>query len=474
MGRRRNKNRRNKKGGHNAIQIANERVEVKIVGNFGRWQCGGCGSQNYTDEYFITGPRPVPPACWRCGRRWRVVAIADTTKAGNIAYYLIGVGAVSPSPTVEVKKKEEKKKRKKKVQPDVRVKVGLPTGGEAQLRSDGKLWKEGGSCGAKALVQMRDEEVMVGLNGDREGVELEAELLEEPDPEEWKVPQVTLTRWASVLLSFDTEAMCIYGKHRKTGKWLAVVPEQECSAAGVDVDDFSAAIERLVSGGYRRVGTIHTHPGFGTFASGIDTGEMWDEFGGVHIILNRKGDAKYYYSTGTVTWPLGTKDGWKATSLWKGKIKPDEERRSCVGLVTEVGRKDVGEVVKKRTFVQTQVTQAKGVGKNTQKTESVGLVGGYSGYNSTYVLCNTMQEVVQQMKERYTFTQGEKNAVDWLEMMVAKLGIAAEGADKTILKLRLKAAGERNWKFWEGLKELSDELLRVREILVGVTVKGGV
>jgi hypothetical protein len=142
--------------------------------------------------------------------------------------------------------------------------------------------------------------------------------------------------------------LCLFGKHRTEDSWLAVVPKQECTGASVEVEDFGPALELLTSRGYRKVGTIHTHPGGGSQCSGIDTGDtLWggeDRFSGVHGIIGKtSGDTTFYYCMGGETFKLGGQ--WKRKNLWKKR--PEDIPVQTISLLAEDSTYDISKMITK-------------------------------------------------------------------------------------------------------------------------------
>lgn len=194
---------------------------------------------------------------------------------------------------------------------------------EGIVREDGALWHTPKSYGGVAVVEMKQGQIIQAVTGTYEKSTAEAPepILLSPPSTDYKLPLSILRTWATVLMQFDTEALVVYGRNRKHhDRWLAVVPEQEVSSTSVDVDDFGPACELLSKRGYERVGTIHTHPGGMTTCSRTDTGELWDGFGGIHLIVARTGGIGCYYSAGGMTWRLGTKE-WMYGSAWDKKVQ---------------------------------------------------------------------------------------------------------------------------------------------------------
>lgn len=234
-----------------------------------------------------------------------------------------------------------------KVEPPIMIPVRLPIGMEVFLGEEGKIWYKPKAFGAEVCIPMKTEKFTHILIGNTKHQPLKAVCTKVPDTE-WKVPRVELTRWAERLAQYDTEALCIYGKLRGEPTadkplWMAVVPKQECTGATVDVDDFAPAGEVLMKEGYQRVGTIHTHPGgsgvfsgtksTGPTCSGVDKNELWDGFGGVHIIVSKGGSVTFYFSLGGETWRLAD-EVWQEEPLWA--ILPTE-LGVCTSLVNETG-----------------------------------------------------------------------------------------------------------------------------------------
>jgi len=198
----------------------------------------------------------------------------------------------------------------KRDQPPAKVEVGNRT---LHIDGKGKLWHHIKLGEATARVELTGADKERAL---RKIKVLDAALIQGPDPG-LRVPQDTLAQWGTALLDAPGEAMAAYGyqdqKDPKTGKvvqrrWLAVVPEQECTGASIDVKDWEPAISTLVTKGFQRMGTIHTHPGDMTQCSSTDTDEQWDKFPGVHYIVTRAGSVAVYFSLGGHTWGLRSKE----------------------------------------------------------------------------------------------------------------------------------------------------------------------
>ncbi len=224
-------------------------------------------------------------------------------------------------------------------------------GGEkAEISSDGKIWHKPIAYGGQAFVPLRDRDLLLQLTGDQKGYKTKAQLLCEPDLV-WKVGRRYIIAWAERLAAYSTEALCIYGKLRigePTGDrplWLAVVPQQECTACGVDVDNFGPAVALLSKRGYRMVGTIHTHPGGGVpSCSGIDERQLWNDLGGIHLIASKTGYVAGYYSLGGESWRMGMSKeaAWHIPKLWEGTLKMSG---TCGTLISETGGKTIKKMI---------------------------------------------------------------------------------------------------------------------------------
>jgi hypothetical protein len=216
------------------------------------------------------------------------------------------------------------------------------------------------------------------LTGSIAGSDAEAQLLRGPDLQ-WRLPREVLTVWGRTLIQFDTEALCIYGKLRTTPRngepeWLAVVPDQEVTMASVDVDDFGPAVEELAKRGYQRIGSIHTHPGGGIpTCSGTDMKELWDGFGGLHLIISRSGGVAYYYSVDGVSWKLNSRDQekspWVMEDLWDST--PEHGRVTCETMLTEKGGHRISQMIGKKTFTTTTYVGTKKSDRSVWPSERV-------------------------------------------------------------------------------------------------------
>ena len=186
-------------------------------------------------------------------------------------------------------------KREVEVIPEVRVKVALALG-EVEFREDGKLWAYSEVFGMKCYRQLGIDDLRM-----KAGSRLTGEVKEGWDgqvPGEWVVPVGVLAGWGNKMLKIaDGEMYGVYGRN-KAGRWCMVIPEQKVSGASVDCDDIGKAMERLVGQGYRRVGTLHTHPGGMTTPSNTDVTDLFAGIGGLQVILARNGQFGRYISSG--------------------------------------------------------------------------------------------------------------------------------------------------------------------------------
>lgn len=244
-----------------------------------------------------------------------------------------------------------------KVVPDVRIPITMPGGEVVELRGDGHIWHKPKAYGGEVCTQIKREAFLRLLTGDKKGASsVESECLKWPELE-WKISEEVLKEWCERLLWFNTEALLVYGKLEDVKEasddkplWMAVVPEQEVMGAGVDVDDFGPAIQKLARLGYRRVGSIHTHPGSGSRASGMDKSDLFDGFGGLHLIVSRTGVVNYYYAMGAVSWRLTAeeKSPWHVGKLWKGNINGSDE--PCSTIITEKGGTNIAPMLKPKVY----------------------------------------------------------------------------------------------------------------------------
>lgn len=243
--------------------------------------------------------------------------------------------------------------------------------GNVVLRPDGKLWHESSSYGGKCIVPLPQDMLVRAFGGNSNTVVGKVTgVLEEGPKDEWLLPQRTLQLWGKYMLdAFSTESICIYGKRKirngydtqremRRPIWMAVFPKQEVSGGSTDVDDFGLAGETLSGLGYKRVGTIHTHPGNMVSCSMVDEKEMWEEFGGIHYIIARQGGVGLYYSAGGCTWEVdkeiesivlqqgaGEKGKRGKRGKKKRKSNDDDGIKVPFNMIGEDGSKDIQDLV---------------------------------------------------------------------------------------------------------------------------------
>jgi proteasome lid subunit RPN8/RPN11 len=186
-------------------------------------------------------------------------------------------------------------KREVEVVPEVRVKMALALG-EVEFREDGHLWAYSEVFGMKCYRQLALDDLRMKAGSRLTGEVKEGWTGEVPG--EWVVPVGVLAGWGNKMLKIaDGEMYGVYGRN-KAGRWCMVIPEQKVSGASVDCDDIGKAMERLVGQGYRRVGTLHTHPGGMTTPSNTDVTDLFAGIGGLQVILARNGQFGRYISSG--------------------------------------------------------------------------------------------------------------------------------------------------------------------------------
>lgn len=209
------------------------------------------------------------------------------------------------------------------------------------VREDGQFWRE--TAGAvQAMVPVAVEQVRKWSGVEEEDVGALVGWDADGLPGEGR-----LARLADGLLRVKgREAACLLLKRRagkveaagKFTKWLGYVPPQESSGEAFEMDDLGddEGYLWLARQGYEVAGTIHTHPGTGTTASGTDE-KQWEEFPGLHVIVGQDRTYRRYACAGGWTFRLdedalempGEGEG---PGLWapKGKSVKDtvRERRS--------------------------------------------------------------------------------------------------------------------------------------------------
>ncbi len=226
-----------------------------------------------------------------------------------------------------------------------KVEVTFPTGEVGIIRGDGTIWCKEEAYGAIALVPMPDKEIMSAITGTVEGVESNSTLMSMPDIG-YMVPRHYLLEWATILAQYSIEAAVVYGVNKTDPEdWIAVVPTQENTTGSFDVPDFGGVLQLFSDMGYSRVGTIHTHPGDFLECSGIDTGEIWDKFGGIHIIVTHRGRVSFWFSNSGKTWRLS--NPWSIRRLWNGNPKDLNNDLTADSLYNEDGGADIDRFITK-------------------------------------------------------------------------------------------------------------------------------
>jgi hypothetical protein len=167
-------------------------------------------------------------------------------------------------------------------------------GEPAYVGSDGTLFQR--TAGAvQALVPMGERFAAewrtavaegkgeTAVNGWMEDAEPDG-LLESLDlkfcPPTWALKQLH----EDLLRKYDRE-VGVFNGLKRDGTFVFVVPEQEGTAGGIDIDDASEALETMREAGGRVVGITHCHPGSWTGRSGIDEGSF-ERWNGIHPILS--------------------------------------------------------------------------------------------------------------------------------------------------------------------------------------------
>ena len=244
----------------------------------------------------------------------------------------------------------DKKKKVFEVTDKHYLKLSGPKKEELLLKPDGCLYSTLEVFGAKVSSPLTRKEIYELLTNDIGG--------ELPDPVSWLlqnpttehiVPTEYARTWGQQLLEFGSESLCVYGVHRKDPKkWLGVVPEQEVTGGSVDVDDFGEALSTLSTLGYRTIGTLHTHPGSMTSCSSIDTGQLWNKFAGLHLIITHTGVLSYHFSTRGITWSLNDQSAFKNVNLWNKKIPKPVKSTSL--LLGEDGTEEYRPFIKRKVW----------------------------------------------------------------------------------------------------------------------------
>ncbi len=230
------------------------------------------------------------------------------------------------------------------------IKIELEGHPDGHVMEDGGIWRKAGGYGGVVVVPYNKEDWVLAVTGNRVGTVRKAVMEEEPDFEKWGIPREYLELWAPRLVEYQTEALVIYGKHKtRPNDWIAVMPKQENTASSVDIEDVEKSVALLSQKGYRRVGTIHTHPGNMTTCSTTDTGQIWDDFGGIHLIVAKSGGIGVYYSGGGHTWPLKS-EGWEYEKLWDGIDRGPIAKRKPASMFTEEDNKKYDEFIDRRVY----------------------------------------------------------------------------------------------------------------------------
>jgi hypothetical protein len=200
--------------------------------------------------------------------------------------------------------------------------------------------------------------------------------------------------------------------------WMAVVPKQECTAASLDVDDTGPAIAKLSSMGYRRVGTIHTHPGNGVGCSGTDQEDLWTDFGGVHLIIGRtRGAVGVYYTMRGHTFRIerGKKSAWAYPELFA------ESKVNDGAFIRKEGAKYSGRILPEEGKTLTAMVEAV-TWVSTKTTTTTHYV------KPTRTLSVRQQKALREGRRKKREIEGQKNGTrpDWMsaagELIAANRG----------------------------------------------------
>jgi len=171
---------------------------------------------------------------------------------------------------------------------------------------EGKWMEQTELFGSKTIVYTTEERLQRAIGVDK-FQEVAPTMLKEPDVV-WQLPADLIQGWGQYLLDAfpTTEVAILYGRKVLADgsvQWLGVVPEQEVSSASVDIDDYAKAMDRLIGGGYRVIGTLHTHPGGLLTPSCTDTDDLW-QLGGVHLIVSRSRGISWWFSQHEAYWRI--------------------------------------------------------------------------------------------------------------------------------------------------------------------------
>ncbi len=297
----------------------------------------------------------------------------------------------------------------------VEVEVKMPSGESIYLREDGNTYHKPESYGAQSMVPMSWADYMramgVSVGVKEKDVKINPTLLRKPSTD-WRIPTKVLRAWGRVMASYDTEVGAIYGKRRDGGdeskpEWMVVIPKQECTSCTLDVDDTGPAASLLSKLGYRRVGSIHTHPGDGTGCSGVDREDLWTDFGGIHYIVGKTGGSVgAYYTMSGVSWRLLDK-AWEYPKLFDIKEKPAEARVVDESMVSETGGKRIGKMISKPKATTThRVWPPVGGGKKNKR---------YQGYQGETRRDKKKREKESKNKKVFGSIKEYEAETDWLD-----------------------------------------------------------
>jgi hypothetical protein len=216
--------------------------------------------------------------------------------------------------------------------------IKFPDKTKAWMRDDFKIYYIEETYGCNVLSLMPKDTLYEKMGVTKEG---QRDTLMHGLPDErFRIPDRVLKDFAAQMLNYPHETLCAIGIN-DDGKWIGVVPDQECTTCMVDVDSWDNCIEVILKNGYDRVGTIHTHPG-GPGCSGIDKNELWNDFGGVHYIVGNNGEVATYYVINGETWRIMAEQWLRPNLFGKSKSKKDfiKKHKVKLKLVGEDGKKN--------------------------------------------------------------------------------------------------------------------------------------
>lgn len=271
----------------------------------------------------------------------------------NLNVFLKGyiVKKKTEAKTETKKPPKEKEKPKQTEEQKQEVKFMLPNKKPLILKSDGRVYGMTDAYGGMVSTPIKEQELHEQLTGTLGSKQPKPRfLLVHPPDKKWRVPLPFVQLWGQQLLAYDSEALCIYGVNIKdASKWIAIVPDQEVTSASVDVNEFGKARELMSKMSYRCVGTLHTHPGDMTSCSGTDTGELWNEFSGIHLIVTHTGKLSWWISSKEITWPLDQAEGFEILDLWP-KVAIPKALKNTALLIGEDGTLDYDKFIQTKTF----------------------------------------------------------------------------------------------------------------------------